>query len=152
MLIFVLLYSRCRKNTTIINCAGSEKEEKDCLDNPGVVTFYFLTLPSSVPIMNPGYLDLFSLKGPKLPSTEIIFKIVNINATYVEGANEIKLADADNFYMRNVGVNENAISIRKSIHGPQDIVITIDIKTFYDSILSASNQASIQLHVSKFNF
>lgn len=102
--------------------------------------------------MNPGFLDLFSLKGPKLPSTEIIYKIVGINATHIDGADEIELANADNFNLRNVGVNEIAISVKKSIFGPQDIVITINIKTFYESVLSASNQAVINFHVSKFNF
>lgn len=134
----------------MINCAESAKE--DCLDIPGTITYYYLTLPSLVPIQNPGRLELFSLKGSKLPSTEIEFNIQQVNATFADGAEDIQLADEDNFFLTSVGLNEKTISVKKSIQGPQDIVIFIDIKTIHHSVLSASNQAVIHLHVSKFNF
>lgn len=144
------LNSRCRRNGT--GCEGSDANE--CLNIPGTISHYYLTLPSSVPIQNPGFLDLFSLRGHKLPSTDVVFKIDSVNATLGEGAenSNITLAEEEHFFLRPIGLNEKMVSIRKSISGPQDIQIIIDIKTFYHQILSASAKSIIFLHVSMFNY
>lgn len=141
-----LINSRC-KRTFSIKCYGTECAEQ--LKEPLVYSYNFMTFPSSAPIPSNGYLDIFTIRGSRIAITTVDFHLTFINATAPRG---VEMANENYFQIRPTNLNEAMLSVVKSIRGPQDIQLKLDMKTYHRGFYGGTARTLIYIHVSEYEY
>jgi fibulin 1/2 len=82
--------------------------------------------------------------------TSVTFDLKFLKATPAKAGT--RAAVASDFYLRPTQYNEAMVSSVKTIQGPQDVELELNIKIFHSGLFAGSSKALIFLHVTENEF
>ncbi|KRT81667.1 EGF-like domain containing protein [Oryctes borbonicus] len=118
-----------------------------CIEMPHQYSYHFMTFISKLPILQ-GHIDFFQMRGPVWPGSaaEFTMRIVNVNCPEsIERAHE-------GFFRMNTLKHKAILALIRSIEGPQEIELQLELKLYYNHIFNSKMVAKIFLIVSEYPF
>lgn len=90
------------------------------------------------------------MRGPVLSVTTVQFHLKMLSSrSNVPG---IPLAIRENFHLRRTAYNEAMVSLTKSLQGPQDIELELEVKLYHGGLFGGSSKALLFLYVTEYEF
>lgn len=120
-----------------------------CLRKPVSYSYNFLTLPSRITIPRTGYLDLFSMRGPLWASATVQF---NLELSDVKASAGVDLVDQSVFNLRRSSHNQAVLGLAKTIVGPQEIELLLNMEMYQNGDFSGIAVVKIFIYVTQYDF
>lgn len=128
--------------------------DTECLRKPVSYSYNFLTLPSRIPIpVRTGHLDLFSMRGPLWASATVQFDL-ELNEVRAPSDVAQHKVDRNVFGLRRStsSPNQAILSLNKSIIGPQEIELQLNMEMYQNSVFSGIAVVKIYIYVTQYEF
>ena len=136
--------SRCKRVS--LECHSWDTE---CLRKPVSYSYNFLTLPSRITIPRSGHLDLFSMRGPLWSSATVQFAL---EFSGVRAPGGVEAADRAAFNLRRSSHNQAVLSLAKSIVGPQEVELLLNMDMYQSGVFSGVAVVKIFIYVTQYEF
>lgn len=136
--------NRCKRVS--LECHSWDAE---CLRKPVSYSYNFLTLPSKMAIPRSGHLDLFSMRGPLWPTASVQFALELDEARAGPGINPVT---RNYFTLRRSAHNQAVLALARSIPGPQDIELQLNMEMFQNGVFSGVAVVKIYIYVTRYEF
>lgn len=137
------VFRRCKRPLTLC-----DPRDVKCILMPEQYTYHYITLVSKLPISSDN-VQFFQINGPKwaIARAEFSMKVVNVIAGYgVERVTERF------FKMVKPGHNTMQLYLVKSIEGPQEIELKVEMHLFQGNVMTANVVSHIFIVVSEYQF
>lgn len=144
LFIFLAYCSRCKKLTT--SCLADDEE---CLRKPLSYSYNYLPLVSNMTLSSLGQIDLFTMRGPMWASTTVQFDLELEETSAPASAEPVT---REYFQLRRTAFNQAVISLVKSIIGPQEIQLSLNMQLYQQGQFSGSAVAKLLIYVSEHTF
>ncbi|KAG5900252.1 hypothetical protein JTB14_018232 [Gonioctena quinquepunctata] len=134
--------SRCKRLQSLC-----DPRDYQCLLMPEQYTYQYITLVSNLPLL--GEITLFRIKGPEWYSSKAQFSMKLLDVSCPQG-----VARANEHYFRKVNdqFNSMALHLVRSIQGPQEIKLQIEMKLFRGNTIIGNAVVYIIIVVSEYAF
>jgi len=142
--------SRCKRTYLASSSCDTKQCLNDDLKEPLSLSYNYLTFVSNITIPSTGYLDLFTMRGPVLSVTTVHFDLNLLRATI--GKYGVPEATREDFHLRRTAYNEAMISLVKSLQGPQDIELELEVKLYHNGLYGGSSKALLFIYVSEYEY
>lgn len=135
--------SRCKRPATLCDARDLE-----CILTPEQYTYHFIALVSNLPILN-GHISLFVITGPRFARarTEYSFRIVHVSCP-----ERIPKINENYFRMDVQNYNAMRLFLTRSIQGPQEAELEIQMKLYNNNQLTMSAISRIFIIVNEYTF
>jgi fibulin 1/2 len=90
------------------------------------------------------------MRGPVLSVTTVQFDLKLINSRI--GKYGIPSSTRDDFHLRRTAYNEAMVSLVKSLQGPQDIELELEVKLYHNGLFGGSSKAFLFIYVSQYEY
>ncbi|RWS06923.1 hypothetical protein B4U79_08827 [Dinothrombium tinctorium] len=119
------------------------------LSTPMWYSYSYLAMPSNLPIPPSGHLDLITVRGPlfKFARTSFKFKV-----DWAQTRLGVSQVDQNFFTIRDTGFNEAKLMLLKSIEGPQEVKLDLDIDLYNRGLFGGKTRAIIFIVVSEYDY
>lgn len=136
--------NRCKKLTTY--CPPNDEE---CSRKPLSYSYNYLPLVSNMTLSSLGQVDLFTMRGPLWASTTVQFEL-ELEDTSAPA--NVEPVTREYFQLRRTAYNQAVISLVKSIIGPQEIQLSLNMQLYQQGRFSGSAVAKLLVYVSEHTF
>lgn len=136
--------SRCKKLTTY--CPPNDEE---CPRRPLSYSYNYLPLVSNMTLSSLGQVDLFTMRGPLWASTTVQFEL-ELEDTSAPAS--VEPVTREHFQLRRTAFNQAVISLVKTIIGPQEILLSLNMQLYQQGRFSGSAVAKLMIYVSEHTF
>lgn len=135
-------FSRCKRASNVCDLRDTQ-----CMRMPEQYSYNFITLVSNLPIAQ-GKIPFFQMKGPdwKIASADFSMELVNVNCPH-----NVRKAEQSNFYVHKF-LNGLQLYLVKSIEGPQEIELKVEMKLYVRGSFNRVLVAKIFIIVSEYPF
>ncbi|XP_076236207.1 uncharacterized protein LOC143180395 [Calliopsis andreniformis] len=120
-----------------------------CLQSPTHYSYNFITLVSMLPIAPNHPEELFKMKGYHLPDSTIQFSMAFLEARAPPG---VQRATESCFALKRPAPTQAVLMMTRSIPGPQEIELDLNMEVYHNSIFAGSAVAKILIFVSQYEF
>ncbi|XP_063889085.1 fibrillin-2-like isoform X3 [Scylla paramamosain] len=120
-----------------------------CRLKPLSYSYNYLPLVSNLTLPSVGEVNIFTMRGPLWSTTTVQFEL---ELEYVETSPEVQPVTRDYFRLKRTAYNQAVISLVKSIIGPQEIQLSLNMKLYQQGRYSGSAVAKLLLYVSEYTF
>lgn len=96
-----------------------------------------------------GQVDLFTMRGPLWASTTVQFEL---ELEDTSAPTNVEPVTRDYFQLRRTAYNQAVISLVKSIIGPQEIQLSLNMQLYQQGRFSGSAVAKLLVYVSEYTF
>lgn len=96
-----------------------------------------------------GHLDLFSMRGPLWPTASVQFALELDEARAGPGINPVT---RNYFTLRRSAHNQAVLALARSIPGPQDIELQLNMEMFQNGVFSGVAVVKIYIYVTRYEF
>lgn len=96
-----------------------------------------------------GQVDLFTMRGPLWPSTTVQFELELEDTNAPVGVEPVA---REHFQLRRTAYNQAVISLVKSVIGPQEIQLSLNMQLYQQGQFSGSAVAKLLIFVSEYTF
>lgn len=115
-------------------------------------SYNFLTLPSRIPIPRTGHLDLFSMRGPLWQSATVQFNLELSDVRAPSAATEKVSRSVFSLRRSTSSPNQAVLALTKSIVGPQDIELLLNMDMYQGGVFSGVAVVKIFIYVTQYEF
>ncbi|XP_069955422.1 fibrillin-2 isoform X5 [Cherax quadricarinatus] len=136
--------NRCKKVS--LYCL---EDDESCHREPLSYSYNFLPLVSNLSLPTTGQVDLFTMRGPLWLSTTVQFELELESARAPLG---VEAATREFFYLKHTSFNQAVISLVKSISGPQEIQLVLNMQLYQQGKYTGSAIAKLLIYVSEYDF
>ena len=138
-----MIFRRCKRPATLC-----DPRDVQCIMMPEQYTYHYITLVSNLPIANEN-VQFFQINGPKwaIARAEFSMKIVNVKCPY-----GIERVSERYFKMAKLPHNSMQLSLVRSIMGPQEIELKVEMHLFAGNVMTANVVSHIFIVVSEYEF
>ncbi|KAL3289893.1 hypothetical protein HHI36_023282 [Cryptolaemus montrouzieri] len=135
--------SRCKRPQTLC-----DPRDLECLLQPEQYTYHFIAIVSNLPIIN-GHMSIFQIQGPRFAGSraEFNFRIINLNCPQ-----RIPRINENYFNMDVHNNNAMRLYLTRSITGPQEAEVEIQMKLYDKNQLTMSAVSRIFIIVTEFPY
>lgn len=138
--------SRCNRASPIC-LAGDSK----CLNTPLSLSHNFIALPNKLKFREFGLtsLPLFTMKGPRLVSTNVQFELVLTDA--VKQKPSVRAATRNSFLIQKGQEHNSAVvALSEPLEGPQDVYLDLLMRVQHSGAFGGRAVAKLIVHISEF--
>ncbi|XP_066952425.1 fibulin-1-like [Macrobrachium rosenbergii] len=139
-----LVPHRCKKVS--LYC---REDDEVCRRKPLSYSYNFLPLVSNLTLPGIGQVDLFTMRGPLWSSTTVQFELELVSARAPAG---VEAATREFFHLKRTAFNQAVISLVKSIMGPQEVKLSLNMQLYHQGAYGGSAVAELLLYVSEYDF
>ncbi|KAG0712253.1 Fibrillin-3 [Chionoecetes opilio] len=136
--------NRCKRLS-----AYCQTDDDTCRNRPLSYSYNYLPLVSNMTMSSLGQVDLFTMRGPLWRSTTVQFEL---ELEDTQSPNEADRVKKEHFQLRRTAFNQAVISLVKTIIGPQEIQLSLNMKLYQQGRFSGSAVAKLLLYVSEYTF
>ncbi|XP_034188272.2 uncharacterized protein LOC117607997 isoform X1 [Osmia lignaria lignaria] len=120
-----------------------------CFRSPSHYSYNFITLVSMLPISSNKPEELFKMKGYHLPTSTIQFSMTFLEARAPPG---VQRATESCFALKRPAPTQAVLVMTRSIQGPQEIELDLNMEVYHNTIFAGSAVAKILIFVSQYEF
>ncbi|XP_012149839.2 uncharacterized protein LOC100874867 [Megachile rotundata] len=120
-----------------------------CIKSPSHYSYNFITLVSMLPIAPNKPEELFKMKGYHLPTSTIQFSMTFLEARAPPG---VQRATESCFALKRPAPTQAVLVMTRSIQGPQEIELDLNMEVYHNAIFAGSAVAKILIFVSQYEF
>lgn len=134
--------SRCKRASNVC-----DPRDLECMLQPGHYSYHFITLVSNLPITQRS-IPFFTMKGPDWNIATANFKMELVRA---DCPHYVKRVD-DSYFHMNRFRNGIQLSLVKSIEGPQEVELKVEMSLYVQGTFNGILAANIFIIVSEYAF
>ena len=138
----LFLSSRCKRAMDLCDLRGTQ-----CINMPGHYSYHFMTFISKLPLMH-GYIEFFRMSGPITPESHAQFSMRLNDVRCPHGVRKVD----DSYFKLSRFRHKAIISIVKSIEGPQEIDLVLEMRLLYNGTFNGLAVTNIYIVVSAYSF
>ena len=113
-------------------------------------TYRYLSLASNISIPTLGYLELMNLQGRSrdgFTTVDLALKVANVRSP--AGVPRVK---EDYFYVRRVAADSATVALKRSIIGPQDVELHLNMSLYNRGVHFGFNIVELFIYISPYDF
>ncbi|XP_044741825.1 fibulin-2-like isoform X2 [Chrysoperla carnea] len=145
-----------RKHPTVTHRCQRDEIANPCYDTQcqkmaHTISFNYITIPSLLPVPpEVGFIDIFRMRGPHWTNFGVKF---NLNLESVESLySHVQPIDISYFELRQDKYNAAVVGMVKSIEGPQDIQLSVQMTIYLNDEIQSIAIAKLYVFVAEYSF